>query len=218
MILNQITTKCLHKSANNLIRKKIAVQGATRCLSFSYAGPRSLDEILKLDLIADKSSEEVSAMWEAYHANKENVFGKVLGGNDGKLILERAKTCSFFIQPLFRDDGFIMLLSQFQEPCHFMMASLEDYKNDPSKTQPVLTFSVFNDLAERLDLSMVRCDVISKVVEDAEGVKILDQILNSYAIEQDFHAVHTFNHEPGSFDVDDYIAQRSRMWKEQDLK
>eukprot|EP00978_Attheya_sp_CCMP212_P011957 scaffold29670_cov55-Attheya_sp.AAC.10 len=47
---------------------------------------------------------------------------------------------------VFRDGGFFMLVTQFQELSHFIMAYLEDYKFDPARAQPLLTFSVLDDL------------------------------------------------------------------------
>lgn len=41
-----------------------------RNLSFSFAGPRQLDEILKKDMVIDKSASEVSDLWFAYHDSK----------------------------------------------------------------------------------------------------------------------------------------------------
>jgi hypothetical protein len=41
-----------------------------RCLSFSFAGPRQLDEVLKKDLLADKSGTEIADTWFSYHDSK----------------------------------------------------------------------------------------------------------------------------------------------------
>ena len=79
-----------------------------RCWS-SFAGPRVLDEVLKTELVADKSGTEVADLWKTYHqdkvcvicgivearfsdllGNQEDVLGRVQSGTDGKLVLERA--------------------------------------------------------------------------------------------------------------------------------
>jgi hypothetical protein len=42
-----------------------------RCFSgFSFAGPKTLEEILKKDLVGDKSATEVADLWYSYHESK----------------------------------------------------------------------------------------------------------------------------------------------------
>lgn len=119
----------------------------------------------------------------------------------------------FFLQPVFRDEGFFNLLSQFQEPNHFLMAFLEDFKMDPSAAQPLLTFSVFDDYAQDLDLTLVRVDVVNKGIEDDEGLKIAQSMLDSYRKEEDFDSVKTFNKKPSTFDFGGFISRQNQKWK-----
>lgn len=107
-----------------------------------------------------------------------------------------------------------MLLSQFQTPSHFLMAYLEDYKMDPNRAQPLMTFSIFDDLADSHDLSLVRCDIINKGIEEDDGRKVLDNMLNAYRIDEDFEKVKKFNGGSASFDFDDYISCMNQKWKE----
>ncbi len=108
-----------------------------------------------------------------------------------------------------------MLLSQFQEPSHFLLAYLEDYKMDPNRAQPLMTFSIFNDLVSSHDLSLIRCDVINKGIEDSEGWKVMDLLTDSYKIDENYDSwVKQFNSQPEKFDVDDYISRMNQKWKE----
>ena len=66
--------------------------------NFSYAGPRKLSDILKVEQIKDKSKVEVSDLWMAYHEGKEKVHGMILDGSIGKSVLARAaQWCVFYI-------------------------------------------------------------------------------------------------------------------------
>ena len=58
--------------------------------NFSYAGPRKLGDILKTELLHDKSTTEISDMWMTYHEGKEKVHGIVMDGKRGKSLLSRA--------------------------------------------------------------------------------------------------------------------------------
>ena len=189
---------------------------ARRSLSdFSFAGPRKLDEIMKLDMIEKKKfkSQDVQDLWLGYHETKEHMDGTVIDGKMAKSVLSRAALCPFFIQPIFRDDGYFTLVSQFQSPSHFLLAYLEDYKMDPARAQPLITFSVFDDLVDTFDIGLVRVDVINKGIVDDEGLRCVNALLDSYGKDELFANVHAFNKNSSSFDFDDYIAQQNQQWK-----
>ena len=114
-----------------------------------------------------------------------------------------------------------MLVSQFQEPSHFLMAYLEDYKMDPARAQPLLTFSVFNDLVDDEDednersISLVRCDLINRGIDDREGITVMNRMMESYKNDEEFeNVVNSFNTKPDTFDIDNFISCQNRKWKE----
>lgn len=108
-----------------------------------------------------------------------------------------------------------MLMSQFQEPCYFLLAYLEDYKMDPAAAQPLMTMSIFNDYADKLDLALVRVDIINKGIQDFEGYKVAGSLLESFKNEEEYDKVKAFNGKPDLFDVDDYISVQNKKWKEE---
>lgn len=188
-----------------------------RQFSFSFVGPKTLHEILKKDLVQDKTRTEISDMWYTYHENKDNVIGLVLDKKEGENILPRATSNPFFVQPIFRDDGHFMLVSQFFEPSHFIMAYLEDYKMDPSAAQPLLTFSIFDDYAEEKDLTLVRVDILNNGIDDGEGLKVVRSMLGNYKDDDEFLTVRAFNKQQDSFDIDNYISLQSAKWNTGDV-
>mmetsp|Transcript_8036 Transcript_8036/g.22331 ORF Transcript_8036/g.22331 Transcript_8036/m.22331 type:complete len:224 (-) Transcript_8036:688-1359(-) len=185
-----------------------------RNFSFSFAGPRKLEDVLKTELVEGKSGTEITDVWLTYHEGKEGVVGIVLNGQDGKAVLERASGSPFFIQPIFRESGFFNLVSQFQGPRHFLLAYLEDYKMDPNSASPLMTFSVFDDYAEAKDVTLVRCDCLNKSIEMEEARKVVQSLLDNYRKQEDYSVVKTFNDRPASFDVDDHISRMNKRWTE----
>lgn len=107
-----------------------------------------------------------------------------------------------------------MIVSQFQPPHYFLLAFLEDYQMDPARAQPLLTVSIFDDLAEDKGVNLVRCDIINQGIEDDEGYKICKRLLDDYANEDDFRNVHMFNTKPDAFNVDDFVTEKESQWKE----
>eukprot|EP00539_Tryblionella_compressa_P006912 CAMPEP_0178763672 /NCGR_PEP_ID=MMETSP0744-20121128/17317_1 /TAXON_ID=913974 /ORGANISM="Nitzschia punctata, Strain CCMP561" /LENGTH=207 /DNA_ID=CAMNT_0020418665 /DNA_START=50 /DNA_END=670 /DNA_ORIENTATION=- len=204
------TTRLVTSSA---FKRKLAPSfPVMRCFSFSFAGPKNLDDILKKELVADKSSTEISDMWYTYHENKENVHGIVLDGKAAEPLLSRASSNPFFVQPIFRENGYFMLVSQFMEPSHFIMAYLEDYKMDPGSAQPLLTFSVFDDYAKGKDLTLVRADILNRGIDDAEGLKVVKSMLDHYLDDDEYISVKAFNAKPETFDIDDFVSQQNSKW------
>ena len=118
----------------------------------------------------------------------------------------------FFIQPVFREDGHFMLVSQYQSPSHFFLVYLEDYKMDPNRAQPLLTFSVFTDLKESHNISLLRCDVINRGIDEREASIIMGNVIDSYRNEKEFSRVKAFNDNPEKFDLDDFIACTKQKW------
>lgn len=62
----------------------------SRCFSFSFAGPKTLEDVMKKALVGDKSRSEVADIWYTYHEEKDNVHGLVLKGKDSESLLARA--------------------------------------------------------------------------------------------------------------------------------
>ena len=106
-----------------------------------------------------------------------------------------------------------MLVSQFFEPSHFIMAYLEDYKMDPAAAQPLLQFSVFDDYAESKDLTLIRADVLNRGIDEGEGLKVVNSMLANYKDDDRYLNVRAFNSMPDSFDLEAYIADQSEQWK-----
>jgi len=153
------------------------------------------------------------AIWKEYHKELQDTIGAVLPGDDGEKILMRAKECPFFIQPIFRDEGFFILLSQFQAPSYFLFAYLEDYKSNPSNAQPLLTLSVYNDLisTNKINLSLIRGQIIAKggTIMQEEGEQVITQLLEGYRKDEEFDlTIRAFNKTPNKFDFYDYIARQ----------
>jgi ATP synthase mitochondrial F1 complex assembly factor 1 len=106
-----------------------------------------------------------------------------------------------------------MLVSQFFDPSHFIMAYLEDYKMDPSSAQPLLTFSVFDDYALDKDLTLVRADILNIGIDDSEGLMIVKNMIDHYVDDDEYTIVKAFNKNPDSFDIDDFIGRQNEKWR-----
>ena len=95
------------------------------------------------------------------------------------------------------------------------MAYLEDYKMDPARAQPLLTFSVFDDYSEEKDITLIRTDVLNKGIDDIEGLKVVRSMVDMYILDEEYSSVQAFNKTPDTFDFDDYVSRQNEKWKKE---
>mmetsp|Transcript_9881 Transcript_9881/g.12838 ORF Transcript_9881/g.12838 Transcript_9881/m.12838 type:complete len:210 (+) Transcript_9881:182-811(+) len=183
-----------------------------RCMSsLSFASPRNLNEILKMEMIEGKSKEDIEFLWNSYHENKEGSIGLSVPGIDVTNVLERASENSFFIQPIFREEGFFNLMVQFQQK-YFLLCLLEEYQQNPAQANSLITLSIFDDLVSDHDLGLVRGDIINKGITEDEGRKIVTNLFDIYAKDDSYEDVIAFNKKPDTFDFNDFISRQKQKW------
>lgn len=125
---------------------------------FSYPAPRSLQQIVKLELLENESTEKIEKIWTEYHREKSDSLAAALSGETYKLFVQRAGASPFFIFPVYRKGGFFNMLCQFQDTC-FLVTYLEAFKENPGLAPPCLTVSLYDDMVESKDIGLLRADV-----------------------------------------------------------
>lgn len=117
--------------------------------------------------------------------------------------------CSkFFIQPVFRNDGYFVLISEFQKP-YFLLTYLEEYQTNPGGAAPKVTASLFDDFYDK-DLMLVRCDFDAKQINEAPLA--MESVLHNYL--NDYEIIETFNLKPDSFSFEDFVAKAKEKWQQ----
>ena len=175
-----------------------------RHFSFSYPAPRTLDEVVKLDLLKDESPERINEIWQEYHDSKDDVIGASWTTTDYESFLETGKTASMFVFPVERSDGNFVMLSQVQEQ-HCILTMLDEYKLNPANAQPWLALTFYDDLAEDKDVVLVRGDVLIPQLTLEEGKRLWGNVRHFYLNETD--QVDKFNNDPNEFNIDSHLAR-----------
>ena len=106
-----------------------------RALSFSYPAPRTLDEVVKIDLLETETPARVREIWDEYHLTKEDVVGQAWTRDEYGAFTEAAREAPMFVFPVRRDEGEFVMLSQVQEK-HCILTFLDEYKLDPLAFPP----------------------------------------------------------------------------------
>lgn len=73
---------------------------------------KQLNDIMKVDLLQDKTADEIKGIWLQYHKEKD-VLVATIPAETYNLLNERSKQYPIFIFPLPRSQGFEFFLLQF---------------------------------------------------------------------------------------------------------
>lgn len=172
---------------------------------FSYPGARSLEQLVKLELLQQEQTPQIQRIWQDFHADKDDAVATTLSANEFRSVVERAAAAPYFIFPVYRQEGFFNMLCQFQQSC-FLVTYLEAFKADPSAAPPCVAVSLYDDLLEQKELALVRADVIN-MLDKKESQLLLKQLLASYQDDELFDHVNKFNNQPDKFDFEAYRLQ-----------
>ena len=184
----------------------VAAAAAQRCraLSFSYPAPRTLDEVVKLDLLASEDPERVQEIWKEYHDAREDAVGETWSVDEFAQFRAQAAGAAMFVFPVERDDGQFVMLSQVQEK-HCLYTFLDEYKQDPLGASPWMSVTFYDELAEDKSLVLVRGDVTQPHLTLAEGRHLLELTKHYYLERPD--DIDCFNNRPAEFDVLKHLAE-----------
>lgn len=78
----------------------------------SKDGQKSLADIMKIELLQDKTKDEIEHIWLEYHKNKDVIVASI-PMEKFDIQMKRGKTYPIFIIPLPRSQGFEFFLLQF---------------------------------------------------------------------------------------------------------
>ena len=188
-----------------LHRSSIAPRVRSRAMSgFSSLTPRSLDDIVKRDLLVEESVDRLKQIWLQYHDSSNSAVGFTIDASAQSLITERMKECPMCIWPVFKsgDDHFI-LLSQLQDT--FVLCTyLEEFKRDPATASPWLTLAVYDEFCQDKEVALVRGDFTPNLTK-AEGDLTSRLILHAYHDDAAFEYIRTFSQNPAEFDYAKYL-------------
>ena len=135
----------------------------SRHFSFGLLGPRKLDELTNLPLLKVEDGKTVEKIWSEFHNEQENALGVSLSKDKCNQLLHRAGESPMFLYPVFKEEKYFMLISQFQDS-YFFSTYLENYKQNPSTASPFLSCSIFQDFEEKKGVSLLRVDFLPEYI------------------------------------------------------
>jgi len=166
---------------------------------------KPLGSILKLELLADLSPEEVSNLWLEYHKDKESVSA-VIPTSTYANMLDRAGVCPMFLYPMPRDDGFEFFYAQwFGHQCAF--TPLIEYQARQADATPHMLMNHYQELRDSHGIVLMAGELEPKL-KSSDAHILASQVAMYYAgPDTAFSLVETFNLRPDMFDHNEVITR-----------
>ncbi|KAH8236802.1 hypothetical protein KR026_011100 [Drosophila bipectinata] len=167
---------------------------------------KKLTDIMKLELIADKSAEEISQIWLEYHKTKE-VLAATLSTSQYETLMARAKEYPVFLLPLPRSEGFEFIMLQFAaNTVHFtpLLAYQVHHENAPE----CLTLVHYTEEQDK-GVVLMRGEYDNKVLTAQEAQCLANELQMFYlkADESKLRLLETFTRKPDEFKHMDLIKE-----------
>ncbi|XP_061539476.1 ATP synthase mitochondrial F1 complex assembly factor 1 isoform X1 [Phycodurus eques] len=168
---------------------------------------KSLSSILNLELIQDKTGEEIAELWMKYYATKDTISA-VIPSHTYEVIVARAQSCSMFLFALPQNEGYEFFVGQWSgHEIHFTsLINIQTHgKNAPSQ----MILYHHPDLKENKGIVLMTAELDPKFITVPQAQCLANQVQLFYGTkrQETFRLVETFNHHPAEFKHMSVIAE-----------
>lgn len=170
-------------------------------------GSRKLSDIMKLDLLQDKSVEEIRHIWIEYHKTKD-VLSAVIDVQQFEELARKGKEFPVFIFPLPRDQGYEFIMHQFTpgNSVHFTpLLNYQVHKENAPECLNIVHYTEFMDKG----VVLMRGEFDANVISAREAQYLVNQLQMYYCQNDETRTalLKTFTYEPAKFKHMDVVRQ-----------
>jgi len=168
---------------------------------------KTLSDRLKMDLVKDKSKEEIADIWRQYHADKDCVSA-VIPAEMYARMKERFQKYKTFLFPLPRKQGYEFIVVQFEgNEAHF--ATLINYQAYGANAPECLTLVHYPELADEKGIVLMVGEYDTNMLDTQEAKCLADQVEMYYcnATPEKLALMESFTEKPSEFKHMDLVAQ-----------
>lgn len=166
-----------------------------------------LDDIMKVDMIQDKTKDEIIDIWKSYHTDKDYICG-ILTVDQFDKMFNRGKQYSTFLLPLPRKEGYEFIVSQFYG-LEVHMTPLLWYQAHKENAPECLTMVHYTEFKDDKGIVLMRGEFDSKTINVQEAQCLANELQLYYCTENPkrLQLLETFTRKPDQFKHMDLIAQ-----------
>jgi ATP synthase mitochondrial F1 complex assembly factor 1 len=166
---------------------------------------------MKLDLVQDKTIDEIRAIWVEYHKSKE-VLAATIPVAQYDLLMQRGREFPIFIFPLPRSQGYEFFISQFDRNHCIHFTSLLCYQVHKENAPECLSLIHYTELRDKGAILM-RGEYDPKVLTAKEAQCLANQF-QLYFAQHDadkLKLLEKFTKQPESFKHMDVIKELENL-------
>ncbi|XP_062509857.1 ATP synthase mitochondrial F1 complex assembly factor 1-like isoform X1 [Corticium candelabrum] len=178
------------------------------CAARSYS-QKSLSSVLRLDLIQEKTGEEIGQLWTHYHKTKDCISA-VIADTQYDELYARSQLCPRFVYPIPNNGGYEFVYSQFSGHLCFFTA-LATFQSLGENAPILLTVTHYPELKNSKGIVLMKGDFTSDL--STLEAQFLANQLQLYYTSRDkarWSLVRNFNFSPQDFDYMLLIKQLER--------
>ncbi|KAI0231517.1 ATP synthase mitochondrial F1 complex assembly factor 1 [Lamellibrachia satsuma] len=175
--------------------------------SAAQTKPKSLNSVMKVELLEDKTAEEITEIWKTYHEKKKCVFATI-PTNQYDEMYHKLRQFPFFVYPIPRGTGYQYFYQQFSgQECHFTPLALYQLKQEDAPT--CLTLTHYTELKESKGIVLMHGEPDVSVLSVYEAQLLALQIKMYYGVHSGlkFNLVRQFTNTPDHFRHMDLVKE-----------
>uniref|UniRef100_A0A8C3SCM1 ATP synthase mitochondrial F1 complex assembly factor 1 n=1 Tax=Chelydra serpentina TaxID=8475 RepID=A0A8C3SCM1_CHESE len=159
----------------------------------------SLDSILNVEMVKEKTPEEIKQIWKQYFSAKDTVYA-VIPAETFDLIWKRAQDCPSFLCALPRKEGYEFFVGQWSgTELHFTALINIQTRGETASSQLILYH--YPELQKEKGIVLMTAEMDSNFLNVPEAQCLANQVQLFYATDRPgtYGLVETFNHRPNEF-------------------
>lgn len=165
---------------------------------------RALSSVLRIELMAGKTADEITDIWNAYHSAKSGLYC-VLPASVYDAMHARARKCPTFVYPVPRGQGLEFFIGQWQGNacCFSPLATFQAYGENAPVTVSVVYYT---ELSESKGIALVSGEVDASMLPLHLAQLLVHQLHAFYGNEGNYKLVESMQDNPKDFRHEDVIA------------
>ncbi|XP_071342619.1 ATP synthase mitochondrial F1 complex assembly factor 1 [Trachinotus anak] len=160
---------------------------------------KTLGSILNMDMIQDKTGEEIAELWMKYYSTKDTISA-VIPTQIYEMIFSRSRSCPMFLYALPQREGYEFFVGQWSgHELHF--TSLINVQTLGENAPSQLILYHYTDLKEETHMLTITysCPSSPQTVHQAQCLANQVQLFYGTQRQETYRLVETFNHQPADF-------------------
>ncbi|XP_039339776.1 ATP synthase mitochondrial F1 complex assembly factor 1 isoform X1 [Mauremys reevesii] len=179
----------------------------TKASKEGFTKDKTLDSILNVEMVKEKTPEEIKQIWKQYFSAKDTVYA-VIPAETFDLIWKRSQNCPSFLCALPRKEGYEFFVGLWSgTELHFTALINIQTRGETAASQLILYH--YRELQKEKGIVLMTAEMDSSFLNVPAAQCLANQVQLFYATDhpETYGLVETFNHRPNEFKYMAVIAE-----------